>query len=200
MGLLNDIGLKYDADKSSRFHNYLDFYQEQLPDQSFKGRLLEIGIMDGASMKMWREYYPKAEIVGLDIYNKEHLYNDDWGVPKSIKLLQVNATVEPFVRELGMFDVVIDDGSHFMHDQQRSFELLYYKQLNKGGVYIIEDLWTSHIDYYQNARLTTLEYLKQLEKAGMKMTFFRHKHDGIQTVFPKYKGLDSETVAIKAGQ
>ena len=47
MGVLNDIGLKYDADKSSRFHNYLDFYQEQLPDRSFSGRLLEIGVMDG---------------------------------------------------------------------------------------------------------------------------------------------------------
>ena len=64
MGLLNDMGLKYDADKSSRFHLYLDFYQLMLPDRNFKGRLLEIGVMDGLSMKMWREYYPNAEIVG----------------------------------------------------------------------------------------------------------------------------------------
>lgn len=202
MGLLNDIGLKYDADKSSRFHNYLDFYEKMLPDQSFSGRLLEIGIMDGASMKMWREYYPKAEIIGIDIFDKTHLYNDDWGVPKSVQLLQINGTVERPVRELGSFDVIIDDGSHFMHDQQRSFELLYYKQLNKGGIYVIEDLWTSHIDFYQNADITTLEYLKRLEKKGMKMTYFKHKHKGlgIQTVFPDYKGLDSHTVVIKAGQ
>ena len=202
MGTLNDIGLKYDADKSSRFHHYLDFYQKHLPDRDFAGRLLEIGIMDGASMKMWREYYPNAEIVGIDIFDKQHLYNSDWGVPESVKLIAVNGTVKPLVSKLGKFDVIIDDGSHFMHDQQHSFEILYYSQLNKGGVYVIEDLWTSYIDYYQNTKQTTLEYLKQLQKAGMKMTFFKYKHEGlgIQSVFPDYKGLDSETVIIKAGQ
>lgn len=203
MGALNDIGLLYDADKSSRFHNYLDFYESVLPDRSFSGRLLEIGVMDGASMKMWRKYYPKAEIVGIDIFDKEHLYNAEWGVPKTVKLLQVNGTVEQPVRELGNFDIILDDGSHFTHDQQRSFELLYYKQLNKGGIYIIEDLWTSYIDFYQNSATNTLDYLKQLEKKGMKMTYFRHKHTGIQSVFPDHKGLaklGSITVAIKAGQ
>lgn len=200
--LLNDIGLKYDADKSSRFHNYLDFYEKQLPDRSFKGRLLEIGIMDGLSMKMWREYYPEAEIVGIDIYDKEHLYNNDWQVPASVKMLKVDGTDPKQVKELGMFDIIIDDGSHYWADQQKSFELLYYKQLNKGGVYILEDLWTSHIKFYANAKFNTIDYLKKLEKKGMKMTYFSYKHKGpgIQTVFPEYKGLDSMTVAIKAGQ
>lgn len=202
MGKLNDIGLKYDADKSSRFHNYLDFYEKHLPDRLFKGRLLEIGVMDGASMKMWREYYPDAEIIGIDIFDKTHLYNDDWGVPQSVQLLQINGTVEHPLRELGKFDIILDDGSHFMHDQQRTFELLYYKQLNKGGVYILEDLWTSHIAFYQNANITTIDYLKKLEAKGMKMVHFKYKHKGpgIQTVFPDYKGLDSHTVVIPAGQ
>lgn len=202
MSTLDKIGLKYGADKSSKFHNYLDFYQEQLPDRDFSGRLLEIGVMDGLSMKMWREYYPNAEIVGIDIKDMSHMYNSDWQVPESVKLIEVNGTVEKPVRALGNFDIIIDDGSHFMHDQQRSFELLYYSQLNKGGIYIIEDLWTSYIDYYQNAKITTIEYLKQLEKKGFKMTYFKHKHKGpgIATVFPEYKNLQSETVAIKAGQ
>lgn len=202
MGLLNDIGLKYGADKSSKFHHYLDFYQEQLPDRDFSGRLLEIGVMDGLSMKVWREYYPKAEIVGIDIKDMSHMHNSDWQVPESVKLIEVNGTVEKPVRALGNFDIIIDDGSHFMHDQQRSFELLYYSQLNKGGIYILEDLWTSYIDYYQNAKITTVDYLKQLEKKGFKMTYFKHKHKGpgIATVFPEYKDLQSETVAIKAGQ
>lgn len=200
--LLNDIGLKYDADKSSRFHNYLDFYQKHLPKRNFKGRLLEIGVMDGLSMKMWREYYPDAEIVGIDIYDKSHLYNSDWQVPDSVKLLKVDGTDPEQVKPLGMFDIIIDDGSHYWADQQKSFELLYYSQLNKSGVYIIEDLWTSHIEFYNNAKMNTLDYLKKLEKKGMKMTYFKHKHTGpgIQAVFPDYKGLDSETVVIRAGQ
>lgn len=206
MGLLDDIGVKYGADKSSKFHHYLDFYQEQLPNRDFSGRLLEIGVMDGLSMKMWAEYYPKAEIVGIDIKDMEHMHDEAWGVPKSVKLLKLDGTNPRHMRSLalgGKFDIIIDDGSHFMADQQKSFEILYYDQLNEGGVYILEDLWTSYIDYYQNAEITTVEYLKRLEQKGMKMTYFNHKHDGIQSVFPDYKGLaslGSKTVAIKAGQ
>lgn len=204
MGALEDIGLRLNADKSSRFHNYLHFYQKMLPKRDFSGRLLEIGVMDGLSMRMWAEYYPKAEIVGIDIKPDmpSYMHNEHWQVPERVKLLTVDGTVAEQVEPLGMFDIIIDDGSHYMADQQKSFELLYYSQLNKGGVYILEDLWTSHIAFYHNAKLTTLEYLKKLEKKGMKMTYFKHKHEGlgIQTVFPDYKGLDSETVAIKAGQ
>lgn len=202
MGVLNKIGLKYDADKSSRFHHYLDFYEKHLPGRDFKGRLLEIGVMDGYSMRMWREYYPHAEIVGIDTKPMEHLHNQDWRVPKNVKLITMDGTDAKKLRSLGHFDIIIDDGSHYMSHQQQSFEALYYNQLNKDGIYILEDLWTSHIDYYRDAEITTIEYLKNLEKNGMKMTYFRYKHKGkgIATVFPEYRDLESETVVIKAGQ
>jgi len=204
MGVLNDIGLKYDADKSSRFHHYLDFYQKHLPDRDFSGRLLEIGVMDGLSMKMWAEYYPNAEIVGIDIKEDmaSYMHNSDWQVPESVKLITCDGTDPKQTGPLGMFDIIIDDGSHYMSHQQASFKHLYYNQLNKGGVYVIEDLWTSYIGFYQDAKITTIAYLKQLQKKGMKMTYFKYKHDGpgISTAFPDYKDLQSETVVIKAGQ
>lgn len=194
--LLNDIGLRLNADKSSRFHNYLDFYQEQLPGQSFNGRLLEIGIMDGYSMQMWREYYPDAaEIIGLDIMPKQHL-----DIP-GVTMLQLNATDIEAVNELGNFDIILDDGSHMSLEQQQAFFWLYNNQLNTGGYYIIEDLWTSYMDAYINSKYTTKEVLTKLERTiGMKMTYFIHAHDGIEQIFPEYKGLDSETVVIRAGQ
>ena len=202
MGTLNDIGVKHNADKSSRFHHYLDFYQKQLPDRKFTGRLLEIGVMDGLSMKMWREYYPNAEIIGIDIKDMSYMHNSDWQVPESVTLLTLDGTKAKDMKPLGMFDIIIDDGSHYWKDQQKSFELLYYSQLNKGGVYILEDLWTSHINFYANAKVNTIDYLKALEKKGMKMTHFKYKHKGpgISTVFPEYKDLQSHTVAIGAGQ
>lgn len=202
MGLLDDIGLKYNADKSSRFHHYLDFYQLMLPGRDFSGRLLEIGVMDGLSMKMWREYYPDAEIVGIDTKDMSLFHNSDWQVPESVKLITADGTKAKDMKPLGMFDIIIDDGSHYWADQQKSFELLYYNQLNKDGIYILEDLWTSHIDFYANAKLNTIDYLKALNKKGMKMTYFKYKHKGpgIATVFPEYKDLQSHTVAIKAGQ
>jgi len=196
MGLLNDIGLKYNTDKSSRFHHYLDFYEEHLPDRSFTGRLLEIGIMDGYSMQMWREYYPDAaEIIGLDIMPKDHL-----DIP-GVALLQINATDVAAVRSLGQFDIIIDDGSHMSLEQQQAFFWLYHNQLSHGGFYVIEDLWTSHMAAYVNSKYTTKQVLEAFEeKYGWKMTYFTHPHDGIEKIFPEYKGLDSETVIISAGQ
>lgn len=195
MGLLNDIGLKFNTDKSSRFHNYLDFYEMELPDRSFDGRLLEIGIMDGYSMQMWREYYPDAaEIIGLDIMPKDHL-----GVP-GVTMLQMNATDVVAMKMLGDFDIVVDDGSHMSLEQQQAFFWFYYNQLNAGGYYVIEDLWTSDMTAYINSEYTTKQVLKSLEHAGMEMKYFRYVHDGIEKIFPEYKGLDSETVIIRAGQ
>lgn len=195
MGLLNDIGLKFNTDKSSRFHNYLDFYEMELPDRSFDGRLLEIGIMDGYSMQMWREYYPDAaEIIGLDIMPKDHL-----DVP-GVTMLQMNATDVVAMKMLGDFDIVVDDGSHMSLEQQQAFFWFYYNQLNAGGYYVIEDLWTSDMTAYINSEYTTKQVLKSLEHAGMEMKYFRYVHDGIEKIFPEYKGLDSETVIIRAGQ
>lgn len=199
---LDDIGVKYGADKSSIFHHYLHFYQQQLPGPDFTGRLLEIGVMDGLSMKMWREYYPHAEIVGIDIKNMSFMHNDDWQVPESVQLITCDGTDPKQLKPLGMFDIILDDGGHYMSHQQKSFKHLYYNQLNEGGTYIIEDLWTSHIGYYQDRKTTTINFLKTLEKKGMEMTYFTHKHEGIGigSVFPEYSDLDSHTVAIKAGQ
>jgi 23S rRNA U2552 (ribose-2'-O)-methylase RlmE/FtsJ len=195
MGLLNEIGLRYNTDKSSRFHNYLDFYEMELPDRSFDGRLLEIGIMDGYSMQMWREYYPDAaDIIGLDIMPKDHL-----DVP-GVTMLQMNATDVAAMKLLGDFDIVVDDGSHMSLEQQQAFFWFYYNQLNAGGYYIIEDLWTSDMTAYINSEYTTKQVLDSLEHAGMDMKYFRYVHDGIEKIFPEYKGLDSETVIIRAGQ
>lgn len=180
MSVLQDIGFQSDTDKAS-YHQYLDFYEKNLPDRKFKGRLLEIGILQGASIKMWHEYYPNAEIVGVDI---DHRHAID--VPGA-KMLVADATKSYDVEPLGMFDIIIDDGSHFTADQQDSFNLLYYKQLNKGGYYIIEDLHTSLLPQYINSERTTIEFLEDL---GIKVLYFRRQEDLV----------DSMTCIIRAGQ
>lgn len=203
MSVLDELGLKYNCDKSSRFHHYLDFYQEHLPGRDFTGRLLEIGVMDGVSMRMWREYYPDAEIVGIDVDDKQHLYNDDWRMPRSVRLLKVDGTDPVALDRLGMFDIIIDDGSHFTADQQASFDILYYRQLNPGGVYVIEDIWTSHMDVYQNSEFNTIDWLNN---KGLEMAWHTYRHEpggGMALVFPQwpeYANLASETVIIRAAQ
>lgn len=178
--LLHDLGLKHNTDKAF-FHQYLDFYQKLLPKRTFKGRLLEIGVMDGASLKMWREYYPKAEIVGVDINDKSHINID------GVMILRLDATDPTQLQDLGMFDIIVDDGSHMTADQQKSFEHLYLNQLNPKGFYIIEDLHTSLMPNYVNSKMTTLEYL---DHAMLKYDFY-HRDKSIN---------DSMTCVIRAGQ
>ena len=59
---LHDIFNKYDSDKNSKFHNYSRQYEELL--KKYRGgdiRLLEIGVHQGESLKIWREAFPNAE-------------------------------------------------------------------------------------------------------------------------------------------
>ena len=177
---LQTLGLKYNTDKAT-YHEYLDFYQANLPKSSFTGRLLEIGVMDGASISMWREYYPKAEIVGIDIYDKSHLNID------GVTLLQMDATNVAALQTLGNFDIIIDDGSHMTADQQISLFWLYFNQLNADGYYVLEDLHTSLMPNYINSSFDTL---RMIERLGLKAKHFRRDPNII----------DSMTAIIKAGQ
>lgn len=154
-GVLHEIGMRYGTDKAT-FHGYLDFYQDQLPTREFAGSLLEIGVMDGASLKMWRDYYPNALIVGVDPHrptkvNGCYVFDLD----------ATNASHMDEISEWTQFGVIVDDGSHMTEDQQRSFDLLW-PSVAPGGVYVIEDLHTSYMSNYVNSPRTTLEWLADL--------------------------------------
>ena len=157
---LDDIGLKYDTDKSSRSHGYLDFYEKHFPNRDFSGRILEIGVMDGYSLKTWGEYYPKAEIIGIDIKEPSPLFlpNVVWA--------KADGTNPEQVARLGVFDIIIDDGSHKTSEQIKSFEHLFPNQLREGGIYVVEDLHTSFFngrDYnYIDTEETAYDYFKRL--------------------------------------
>lgn len=134
---LDDLALKYGTDKASNLHNYTRWYEKLLPTPDKNISLLEIGVSDGKSLRMWREYYPNASIEGVDI---------DISLCQPIKgvlLLEADQKHLSF-GELVKFDVVIDDGSHRWEDQIASFKSIW-AHVNPGGVYVIEDLHTSYL-------------------------------------------------------
>ncbi len=62
---LTRIGRRYGTDKVE--HGFCAFYDEHL--DASRGRVrkvLEIGVFQGASLQMWRDYFPRATIHGLD--------------------------------------------------------------------------------------------------------------------------------------
>lgn len=136
------------GDKDSTRHAYTGRYSElfeSIRDSSLK--LLEIGIGNGSSMKIWLEYFPKAEIFGVDIDPKPVF---DPIRQRSIRGDQTDIFFwKTFLEKYGIgWDIIIDDGSHKTDGISTSFAMLW-PALKSGGVYCIEDLRTSYLDGYQ---------------------------------------------------
>lgn len=136
------------GDKASDRHNYLNRYEpffEPLRDEPI--RLLEIGIENGFSAKMWLEYFPNATIYGVDILPQPP---GTW--PERFVFEQGDQTSTDFWatflhKHTPVFDIIIDDGSHKTSGIQTSFEMLF-DAVRMGGYYIIEDLSTAYMAGY----------------------------------------------------
>lgn len=126
--------------------------------------LLEIGIGGGSnikyggnSLKMWATYFPKATILGVDIYDKSLL---DY---RRIQTMVGNQGDQKFLESLGTFDIIIDDGSHINRDIKQSLDTLY-PHVSVGGYYCIEDLHVSGLEEYTDPKYpSTMSFLKTWE-------------------------------------
>jgi len=145
---LNEIGLKYNSDKSSSYHCYLEEYDNFFSKYRNKNiSFLEIGILDGDSINIFNEFFEDANIVAIDIDDKSHLKKNN------INIIQGDQSDRDFLDKFNneYFDIIIDDGSHKMSHQQISIGVLF-KKLKRGGIYIIEDLHTSFDGYIENIK------------------------------------------------
>jgi hypothetical protein len=159
---------RHDTDKGTTYtqvyHRWLAHVREQ------RLRMLEIGLYNGGSLRMWRDYLPNAVLHGIDIDARTLAYQDE--VPNSqVRLVdQGNAAeLDAFVAELGgNYDFILDDGGHTMVQQIVSFEVLW-PQVMPGGIYAIEDLGTSYFPHYGGQDLggpdTAVAYTKELVDA-----------------------------------
>ena len=132
--------------------------------------LLEIGVggysepdQGGASLCMWRDYFPRARIHGLDLHPKTGLEGD------RIRIFQGDQTdracLEALVAETGPLDIVVDDGSHVSAHVIATFEILF-PLLRSNGMYAVEDVQTSYWPSWggsldRDASTTSMGFLKQ---------------------------------------
>lgn len=149
-GLLNApdaLGASYRGTDKFQ-HGYLSHYRSHLGADRFRRMVVyEIGVggyddpSTGGSLAMWRDYFNRSVIVGLDISAKRI----NFGPRVFFEQADQNspADLQRVVDRYGMPDVVIDDGSHIGQHIHTSFEVLW-PQLRDGGTYVIEDLSTSY--------------------------------------------------------
>ena len=156
---LTTLGKKYNTDKHDENHthrglSYLDVFQ--LFFEQFKNKpinLLEIGVREGRSLRVWYDYFPNAKIYGLDILPKCKQYENIGSRVKIFTGDQNNKNVlQEIVDDAGNFDIVIDDGSHINDHMVASCNFLL-PHVNKNGIYIIEDLVNSYRDVTEDVKL-----------------------------------------------
>ena len=137
---------KFKSDKITH-HGYERFYDYFLIPFKYKTiNFFEIGVDAGRSLKLWNEFFPNANIYGMDI---NHSYNHEKG--KIFKGDQSKKTdLKKIIKEIKVSKIIIDDGSHKPEHQLLTFNYLFKNLLEEGGIYIIEDIETS---YWRNSEL-----------------------------------------------
>lgn len=166
---LNRLATYYGTDKWGA-HWYTQHYQRYFDTLRLKPiKLLEIGVggeadakKGGGSLRMWKRFFPKARIVGIDIFDKRHFSES------RIDVRICDQTDEDALRKLsaeyGGFDIIIDDGSHVNEHVIKTFHVLF-PLLRPNGFYAIEDTQTSYWPSFgggQDRTDTMLHFFKQL--------------------------------------
>jgi len=176
---LCDLGFKYRTDKCPQVqHNYTPIYYEMFKDRrETVKKVVEMGIgypesmfkvknyTTGASLLMWRDFFPNAQIYGADIH-RAALFTAD-----RIKTFLCDETREKHIKDLikqtgGDIDLFVDDGNHY-REVQVFLCLTVMPLLKKDVIYSIEDIFS--INWVA----------RQIRKAGYKV------------VIPKMTGKNS---------
>ncbi len=150
MKTLKQIGLKEGCDKGDENHtfsgeNYFDIYERYFNKiRNDKLNILELGVRDGSSLRIWREYFDKANILGIDI-NPETLNQNFAGCKVEIMSQDNKDKLDEISNKVGGWDIIIDDASHLNELTKKSFSILW-KHIKPKGYYIIEDLKVSYSD------------------------------------------------------
>ena len=171
---LDELADKYGTDKGGdvnknvskkkELNNYTPLYQKFFSRDKNNYRLVfELGIgsnnldtpsnmgsngKPGASLYMWQEYFPNAEIFGADV-DKRILFNEN-----RIKTYFVDQYSTESIKKMWVeidrnnFDLIIDDGIHDYKGNVNFFENSI-QYLKKGGLYIIEDVNNIYVENFR---------------------------------------------------
>jgi hypothetical protein len=143
---LDDIALKYGTDKSSEGHNYTPLYEKHLPEKV--GKFLEIGVWEGAGIRMFREWYnEQGMFYALD------RFIDGYGLitVSQLQAYGINAFIGSqddlwFLETIKeQFSVISEDCSHHWDSQINTFKMMFVNNIEPGGLYVCEDIFDDTI-------------------------------------------------------
>jgi hypothetical protein len=131
-----------------RWNHYFDIYHRHF--SPFRGQpltMIEIGIFNGGSLRMWRDYFgSQATIVGVDV-NPECTKFAEPGIEVVIGDQEDRGFLRSLADRFPDAAILVDDGGHRMGQQIATFEELY-PRMRQDGVYLCEDTHTSYMPVF----------------------------------------------------
>jgi hypothetical protein len=175
------LGMKHNTDKASS-HKFTILYSLLFKKWRYRDDLniLEIGIRDGASIKMWKDWFENGNIFCVDI--RENSTKNVIGLERvfgeTLDSGNKNHWEKFFDKYQNVkFDIIIDDGSHDPDEQWEAFNFLK-EYLKPGGFYIVEDLQVSwsfnnneHKFINNITKMITNDLIKKPKKLLYEITF-----------------------------
>lgn len=130
---------------SLKHSTYFQVYEELL--SQFRNKdftFVEIGVLNGGSLFMWREFFgEKARIIGVDLNPLAKKWEKD-GFEIHIGSQSSPEFWNQFFKDVGMIDVLLDDGGH-TEEQQIITTAQCVPFIKDGGILIVEDVHTSYL-------------------------------------------------------
>ena len=154
------------------FYSYDHFFGNH---RNKKITFVEIGVLDGGSLFMWRDYFgSKARIIGIDL-NPEAKKWEKEGFEIYIGSQSDESFWKSFINEVKEMDIVLDDGGHSYSQQIITTEnLLPY--IKDGGLIVVEDTHTSYMQGFGNISFSFMEYVKEhIDKINMRFGSFNQE-------------------------
>lgn len=136
--------------RSIKWKKYFPIYEELFSKfRNKKITFIEIGILDGGSLEIWKKYFgPESRIIGID-NNPEckKFQNENFEI--FIGSQSDKNFWKKFYEKVGNVDIILDDGGH-TNDQQIITLLESINFINNGGIHVVEDVHSSYQKHYGN--------------------------------------------------
>jgi hypothetical protein len=168
-------------------HSYLETYEKLFKEKRFTSTaIMEIGIAEGGSIKLWNDYFTNARIFGLDIMSMKNSVNDiKYNYPRINLLLNTDAYNMDVNVFKNKFDIIIEDGDHLLSNQIK-FLKNYLSILEDDGILIIEDVqMIEDLEILTNE--TPEEYKKYIEVYDLRAN--KGRYDDVLFVINKNKRI-----------
>lgn len=122
-------------------HDYIkSYYANEFSNRDVSIKLVEIGIGDGYSLVLWREWFRNAEIFAIEKYPYHYGHKVPFRIKGATSIFDdayTQSTVDLF--EDNSIDYLIDDGPHSYESQEYCLTH-WLSKIKPGGKIVIEDI------------------------------------------------------------